>query len=1101
MSRLPLERFLGVPADADDAAVLGLESAATAIPAAIDAARAARIDQVRRHPAGPGPDGDLVVARITLAASRLRGRSRRPSEAAASPKSPASAAAPTPQPSPAPTPAASSSGPLPVEPIEPAPRSNASSARPAALAARDSARSPGSVIARGDAGIASPPDATFDPDSLPALTAFDHAVLGALVGHGGWNKRSRARIVALAGTHEVPPPGLMNVVSGLAAYARAGGRPGEVADIAPDFAALAGPASGAAGPAIGGEIDLGPEFDFQAETPEVQWDESAPLRRPTGQPIPSAAERAADDAAEILRRVMPELSSPSPFEIMKLSMIVLLPLILLGVVVARSMSPPVTEAPADGATGQIAGGSSGAGSGTLGGPTEVGSLTDAGAIEIVQRGGTPVFARIPLMVGAPAPQVDARSRSDFAPLAARIETEVTRRLQVAAPIEDATVFRWAATNDEAALGWPRAQVSDARTVRAAAVAAIQTAGDRPAVLERLAAELRPPGLPTGTTPNGVPAASAGAWRTAVLGAVIVDPFTPAEVSRVCREILASVVPPAEDPGRVVRLPLPATAGARPAAYAWLAGASGRLVEEAAGADEWERWFDALDAIAATTTDRAGRDAVIASAIEGLLRRNTDLTVEPGAGLLGRLLDEVSVPFDATVRGLVLAAIADGSIATLDDTRALTSILSLRRDLPWFRASHIVPDVATSATRSRFAGIIESAWPESVVAVASGAGRPLPVDPEVLLRWRDLRIALDDRRDPVNPIDFLSDAAIAGGLAEAAHLLAAGRLDEAEAALDGVESALAEPPVRPDLRPAFGPAFGAIRGPGQWAADWERSRGRGENALNLLQALRTEAAFDLAPEDARVFARVIAATPTRRVRDLAESVLLEKFRGGTNVAIALMDALAEARFDAGLVDVVARYTGRTIVGGDADETFAACRLAMIEYVSELLAEPGDGPDDGEGRFSDVVGQVAEGLVRRTAAMRGDRELDLSIRRPDQAVAGLTDAWLKAASVRVALRPVPAAIEVVTERRRVRQRIATGAMQTAVVELVTSLDAAAFVAASEQPGRADRLTEILRDASDARARAKTAGEQWQVTERAILAVWALRFGLDARPGGIR
>ncbi|MCA9292036.1 MAG: hypothetical protein KDA25_12970, partial [Phycisphaerales bacterium] len=55
------------------------------------------------------------------------------------------------------------------------------------------------------------------------LTEFDRQVLAVLVGGGGWNADSRARLVALAATYGVSVQGLIRVVTGLAAYAASGG--------------------------------------------------------------------------------------------------------------------------------------------------------------------------------------------------------------------------------------------------------------------------------------------------------------------------------------------------------------------------------------------------------------------------------------------------------------------------------------------------------------------------------------------------------------------------------------------------------------------------------------------------------------------------------------------------------------------------------------------------------------------------------------------------------------------------------------------------------------------------------------------------------------
>ena len=59
----------------------------------------------------------------------------------------------------------------------------------------------------------------------PVLTAIDRAVLAVLVGEGGWNRRSRARLVAVAAAYRIPVDGLVQVLESLADAARSGGGP------------------------------------------------------------------------------------------------------------------------------------------------------------------------------------------------------------------------------------------------------------------------------------------------------------------------------------------------------------------------------------------------------------------------------------------------------------------------------------------------------------------------------------------------------------------------------------------------------------------------------------------------------------------------------------------------------------------------------------------------------------------------------------------------------------------------------------------------------------------------------------------------------------
>ncbi len=69
------------------------------------------------------------------------------------------------------------------------------------------------------------------------LTDFDRNVLAILVGYGGWNAQSRARLVALALSQGVTVTGLMKVIQGLGEYAKSGGPALPVSEMRPTAAA------------------------------------------------------------------------------------------------------------------------------------------------------------------------------------------------------------------------------------------------------------------------------------------------------------------------------------------------------------------------------------------------------------------------------------------------------------------------------------------------------------------------------------------------------------------------------------------------------------------------------------------------------------------------------------------------------------------------------------------------------------------------------------------------------------------------------------------------------------------------------------------------
>src|SRR5262245_34657572 len=135
------------------------------------------------------------------------------------------------------------------------------------------------------------------------LTHFDRLVLGVLIGSGGWNHRSRARLVALASTYGISVQGLLRILRGLADYARSGGPPLGLREVSPGAALTPYP----------------------------------PLSALTPPPVPPLMDRLAADLAAELRR-------DDPWPTIKLSAFFALVTLLAGIIAVRlvlsSEAPP-----------------------------------------------------------------------------------------------------------------------------------------------------------------------------------------------------------------------------------------------------------------------------------------------------------------------------------------------------------------------------------------------------------------------------------------------------------------------------------------------------------------------------------------------------------------------------------------------------------------------------------------------------------------------------------------------------------------------------------------------------------------------------------------
>jgi hypothetical protein len=172
MSRDPFQDVLGVPADAGPLELLGLDpDAADTFPLRIEEALRARLAAVFEASGISRADAARIRRRLRKAAREIRS-GRRPAVAAAG--------APEPE----------------GDPVG------------------DGRRRSGARRRRARVAPPGPPQ---------ELTEFDRRILAILVGCGGWNAASRARLVALAASWGVTVAGLLRVIGGLGEYARGGG--------------------------------------------------------------------------------------------------------------------------------------------------------------------------------------------------------------------------------------------------------------------------------------------------------------------------------------------------------------------------------------------------------------------------------------------------------------------------------------------------------------------------------------------------------------------------------------------------------------------------------------------------------------------------------------------------------------------------------------------------------------------------------------------------------------------------------------------------------------------------------------------------------------
>lgn len=985
-------RFLGVEETADPRALLGL-SPGERDRVRIETALRDRLGIVYRHPDGRSREAERVRLRLRQAAARLLDPS-------------APGMAPAPGTGMAPGPAPGTAGARPGTPSPARVATAAPESRP------------------GESG----PRAHF------ALTEFDRKVLAVLVACGGWNTRSRARLVALAGAYRLAPHGLVTVVRGLSDYARAGG-----------------PRLGAA--------EIGPVTTEETGAPTV-----------ASSPVGGVLDRLT------ARDWVPELKEDSLGATVRLSLFFGLIAVLAFVLFVRGLigdappepSPPETPA-------------------AVADPIAPTRRPTARAADASAGGARPArFDPAPGFLGNALPP-RATSAADAAPGAVEAIDLVTRKLSITDEPSEAVYRSWAAAIDDIATGWVLVDDSTLRGVDRAIDDALHEATNAPSKGDRLLQTLVPP---RGRLADPVDVWR-GAWCTGTLMRIAGQSGLPSAVVEQARRMLAVAVPDsAQDE---TGFDAGASAWLNQAIVPLV-----EATEIEQGVDDfWEMWLAAERTIGGADRRQRTLLAAVTRMLEtstDLSRAGPSLNVLARllteANFVGSAVvrDATIALFDRreTVSDHDLWVLTSllcqldtapwfGSDLVLPDQAGLAfrNRIRDRIDARW-------PEIADTA--------------ESAAALARG----LQIDPRAVAKWRDAVAGLESLPAPDGDVGALERLALAARLNETALRMSLRQRAEAETLLGGVEAIVAEVGRRPLARapdspllagagfsrPARGQATGVD---GEWAEAYADARRKTTEKLKWLRALGNQAGSDLGPLDAEVFVREVYHGTPKEVRSVARSILVEQFVDGPEVAMEMLDQFPDApRADRTLAEVLRHLTGRLLPSSRSEASGPDARLALARHALALRR-------DTPNLIDDLAVLLRECYVDRTGLVDRGATEGLTARTPQSAAAHLADAWRDRARGAIARRAVPDDLAGLARRRATRRRLARGPVQLFVAEQITMLEYHAYVAVAEQPAMAEAVLAVLVDSSVRRRDASHLLAQATEAELAMARIWALRMGL--------
>ena len=497
------------------------------------------------------------------------------------------------------------------------------------------------------------------------------------------------------------------------------------------------------------------------------------------------------------------------------------------------------------------------------------------------------------------------------------------------------------------------------------------------------------------------------------------------------------------------------------------------------APEWVRVHAALRVV-----DPANAEVALLDALSNLM--HAPFSRESGAalGLLVPVLDLSGPSSGAAIR--IVGWFDDRTIST-DSLAALTSELVSAGVVPGAALEVLVSASATEAERARARDALALRLGVPITA----PGRK-PTD-------RVAQAAADVLGAPIpgEPIDALRLAARAAAVHSAAAHAWVGRDDAADAALQlATDAALGaridqaaaamEPAI--DLTRLTGPTR---RPDGQWALRFVQASRNEDERARLLLELRS-GAITLGPADADVLAIAALGPNPPLLRKTAQRTLLEHVDNPV-VMIAVTEAIPDAVTTDDVAEMLEQYTGRDLPEPSAEDfRVEAARAAMARLLTAL----------------------APSMDRRTAALQrviGDAYLAVLDAAADPlARAGIVDSaargedepWMLAADVRASVRAEASRyaegrwtfvrLAELDRRYAARASLPRTGLERFIVEQLAVAEMLAYLVSAERPVASPEAERVVREMEAAHISARHPFHQLVAAERAIVALWTIRFG---------
>ena len=886
-----------------------------------------------------------------------------------------------------------------------------------------------------------PPAAGRAPAPLQ-LTDFDRHVLAVLIGCGGWNARTRTRLVSLAAGYGVSVKGLLKVMTGLSEYARRGGPRLAAAEIAEGLDGAVQPDQPAA------DVEAAPK----------QW----------------------------IDRLAPELRGRSMGATVKVAVLFGLVTILVAVVAwavlfgSDPLPPPDRDSPVpprqvEAPVTRVAPGS---------------EPPVAGPLRLARYDRPPTFQ-------GQALTAQAAAAADACPRLAEEIRALDRRISIAREPSDAVYRGWDVSLETVASGWVLVDDRLLGDINLAILEGLYAASDAPSVTDRLLAALTPPaGRLDGTVDVW-----RGAWITGTLATITASRGLPPATVERARIQLELALPSGPAPGAE-----PFRAGAGGWLDRIAGELVDRMEFDPKVYDLWEFWiaaqrwlgrgdrFDmaimnAIELILSSSTDlaRPGPSVDVLGRLLGLADFESSRIVRD------RFLGFFTERAEIVSRDLWVVS---SLLALRQDVAWFTEDLVLAEDADWMfrrRASDRIgkrwPEAATSAGPlvARLRGIavdpdVAARWlalferQETAPPPQGDAGRLAGLIRASRLNEIALRLAVGDADEALRQLDSLADDGPA--LAGQSTGRPPGNFQP-------------RPPPQsttPAPAPARGRGPGVQRGSsgsdGAWAVAYQDAGRKVDQRTLLLETLRKSAGADLGPIDAETFVRVVYRGRPNEILVLARQILVEQFDLGPLIAVEMLDQFSGVAVTQATSDMIRQLTRRVLPSVRSEKWRVDSRLALLRHALDLVNSPGR-----------EIDKAMEAVHRSYDSRRSCLD---SRSRPsssaDVAAIDLAEAWRQRTGPGDRNPdPVPGDAVEIHRRHTTRLRLAEGPLQRFVAGQLALLDQMAYLAVAEQPALREPALGVLIDSTRRRGAISHVLGQALEVERAMTRLWSLQIAV--------